>query len=185
MLRWWNGRHEGLCQKMETMVYKNCKFYGPYSSKKDSRLRCIIVHPDEHKQTISYPKYLMEIHLDRYLEENETVDHIDGNFLNNCIDNLQVLDRKKHCYNDAYRNRDVKVNCTYCGKEFTIKGNTLHYRNRKDRYQSGYFCSKKCSGLYGRMFQLRKIKPSIIDKIEASKYQVKSAPRETQDVEVG
>lgn len=167
------------------MVYKNCKIYGPYSSKKDNRLRCIIVHSNECKQTISYPKYLMEVHLDRYLEENETIDHIDGNFLNNNIENLQILDRKAHCYNDVYRNQNIKVNCNYCKKEFTIKGNTLHYRNRKDRTKSGYFCSKKCSGLYGKMIQLRKIKPSIVDKIEASKYQVKSAQKETFDVEVG
>ena len=89
------------------------------------------------------------------------------------------------CYNDAKRNQDVKVNCKYCGKEFTIKGSTLHCRNRKDRHQSGYFCSRRCSGLYGKAVQLCLIKPSITDKIEASKYQVKSAQKETFDVEVG
>lgn len=167
------------------MVYENCKFYGPYSSKGDKRLRCILVHPNGYKQTISYPKYLIEVHLGRYLKENETVDHIDGDFLNNNIENLQILGRRKHCYNDAKRNQDVKVNCKYCGKEFTIKGSTLHCRNRKDRHQSGYFCSRRCSGLYGKAVQLCLIKPSITDKIEASKYQVKSAQKETFDVEVG
>lgn len=32
------------------MVYENCKFYGPYSSKKDSRLRCILKFPDGKKE---------------------------------------------------------------------------------------------------------------------------------------
>lgn len=69
----------------------------------------------------------MEVHLDRYLEENETIDHIDGNPLNNSIDNLRVLDRKTHSTNDVYRNKDVVVKCAYCGKEFTIKGSTQLY----------------------------------------------------------
>ena len=42
----------------------------------------------EKRITLSYPKYLIEVHLDRYLEKEETVDHIDGNFLNNVISNL-------------------------------------------------------------------------------------------------
>ena len=68
------------------MIYENViKVRGPYKSSKDNRLRCILVFSDKTTKTISYPKYLMEIHLNRYLLENETVDHIDGNPLNNTI----------------------------------------------------------------------------------------------------
>lgn len=161
------------------MVYEDCKFYGPYLNKKDNRLRCILVHKNGYKQTISYPKYLIEVHLDRYLEANETVDHIDGNPLNNSIDNLRILDRKLHCTQDAHRNEDIKVKCTYCGKEFTIKGSKLYNRNRKDRHQAGYFCSKTCSGKYGKAVQLGLLNPVIVDKIIPNKYQVKSNIKET------
>lgn len=157
------------------MVYENCKFYGPYSSKKDGRLRCVLVHPNGYKQTVSYPKYLMEVYLGRYLEDNETVDHIDGNFLNNNINNLQVLDKQEHCRQDVLRNKDVIVNCEYCGKEFTIKGSTIYYRNRRDHNNSGYFCSRECSGKYGKEIQLRLKEPSTVDKVEVGKYKVKSA----------
>lgn len=34
------------------------------------------------KKTISYPKYLMELHINKYLDEDDTVDHIDGNIKN-------------------------------------------------------------------------------------------------------
>ena len=44
-------------------IYKDCKLYDPYNSGKDLRLRCVIVHPNERKQTLSYPKYLIEKHL--------------------------------------------------------------------------------------------------------------------------
>lgn len=167
------------------MVYENCKICGPYSNGTDGRLLCTIVFPNKERRTLSYPKYLMEIHLNRYLEENETVDHIDGNFLNNNISNLQVLDRQIHSYNDAYRNKDIKVNCQYCGKEFIIKGDKVYSRNRKDRHQSGYFCSRQCSGKYGKEIQLGLRNHTTVDKVVPAKYKVKSAQRETSDVEAG
>ena len=133
------------------MVYKEYKIYGPYISKKDNRYRCVLVHNTGKKKTISYPKYLMEVHLGRYLGVDETIHHIDGNPLNNDLSNLMILNRKEHCFNDSLKNENAKVKCALCGKEFIIKGNTLHYRNRKDRNYSGYFCSKQCSGKYGKL----------------------------------
>lgn len=165
-------------------VYKNCKLYGPYQSK-DNRLRCVIVMQDGKKKTISFPKYIMEKHLGRYLEDDETIDHIDGNPLNNEISNLRVLKRNIHCYNDAIRNSDVKVKCSYCGKEFIIKGKIMHWRNRKDRNQSGYFCSKQCSGKYGADLQNHKILPIIKDFVVPNKYKVRSALDGNANVEVG
>lgn len=51
----------------------------------------------------------MECHLKRHLDDNETIDHIDGDPLNNDLNNLRVLNRQEHCYNDAYRNKDITV----------------------------------------------------------------------------
>lgn len=168
------------------MMYEDCKLYGPYLSKEDGRLRIILLYlKTGKKQTISYPKYLMEIHLGRYLEVDETVDHIDGNPLNNDLSNLQIIKRNKHSYRDAYRNNDIEVSCKMCGKKFIIKGSKLSCRNRVDRHQSGYFCSKKCTGKYGRMIQLGKMIHTIEDKIVPSKYQVKSAQKEISEVEAG
>ena len=157
------------------MVYKDCKLYGPYSNSADGRLRCMIVFPNKKRKTISYPKYLMEVHLGRYLDIDETIDHIDGNFLNNDISNLRVVYRKQHAIEDAVRNKDVIVNCEYCGKEFTIKGSKLHNRNRKDNHQSGYFCSKQCVGKYGQKIQCKLIEHTTKDIVVADKYTIKTA----------
>lgn len=154
-------------------VYENCSVIGP-SQGKDKRLRVSIFFPNGECRWVSYPKYLMECYLGRYLEKNETVDHIDGNFLNNDISNLQVLDRLEHIKNDAVRNEDIEVTCQMCGKIFTIKGNTLHNRNRKDRTQSGYFCSKTCTGRYGAYVQNGYIKPQKVDIIKPKKYKLKN-----------
>jgi hypothetical protein len=155
---------------------------------KDNRLRIEIVYPDKRKTVMSYPKYLMEKHLDRYLEKNETVDHIDGNPLNNDISNLQVLDRKQHCYADAIRNKDITAVCVFCGKEFTIKGSTIRNRcrNRQDRPNSGPFCSRQCSGRYGAEIQNGRMVPiENEEKLKVERYKVKSAQEETTGVEAG
>lgn len=112
----------------------------------------------------------MEQHLGRYLKKDETIDHIDKNPLNNDLENLRVLSRNEHCYNDCIRNKDVVVKCTYCGKEFTIPGSKLHLRNRKDKHQSGYFCSRTCSGKYGVEIQNGKRSHCVINRVIPEKY---------------
>ncbi len=133
-------------------VYNNGKIYGPYLNSKDNRLRVVYVE-NNIKKTISYPKYLMEINLDYYLTEDETVHHIDGNPLNNNLSNLKILSRRKHCKQDAIKRKDETLICQYCEKEFLVKGSDLHQRQRNDR-QSNSFCSKQCSGKYGKSVQL-------------------------------
>jgi hypothetical protein len=69
------------------------KVYGPYK-RKDGRLHVIIYNLNtKTRKTISYPKYLMENHLDITLNKNETVDHIDEDITNNDINNFQILTR--------------------------------------------------------------------------------------------
>ena len=156
------------------MVYENIKrIYGPYKSKKDSRLRIILYFNDGTKRLISYPKYLMEKHINRYLDKDETIDHIDGDVLNNCITNLQILNRVDHSKLDAIRNKDVEVNCKYCNTLFIIKGSNLRERNRKDRHSSGYFCSRSCSGKYGKEIQLGKRLHVPEERIQAIRFKLK------------
>lgn len=133
-------------------IYENSKVYGPYKSKLDNRLRVCIVFQNKTKKTVSYPKYLMEIYLNRYLTESETVQHLDGNPLNNDLSNLLVMDRIEHLKMDAKRVEDQILICQWCKKEFLVKGKSLRQRDGKDK-KSNSFCSKKCSGIYGTYIQ--------------------------------
>jgi hypothetical protein len=154
------------------MIYDNViKIRGPYKGK-DGRLRVNLVFSDKTETVMSYPKYLMEIYLNRHLTKDETVDHIDGDPLNNDISNLRILLRGEHCKNDTIRNEDIITTCLYCGKEFTIPGNKLHNRsrNRNDRNSSGYFCSKECSGKYGSEIQNHRREKEIVKKLVPNKY---------------
>lgn len=166
--------HEGLWLNEFIMVYDDvCKVYGPYLNKVDGRKRVVLSFLNGSKKTISYPKYLMELHLNRYLQANETIDHIDGDFTNDDLSNLRILYRKEHVVLDVIRNKDLNVTCTYCTKMFTIAGSKINNRNRKNRNNSGYFCSRSCSGKFGKDIQLNKIQSVKIDKIKPDKFKIK------------
>ena len=128
------------------MIYENCKIYGPYT-RKDGRQHICIVLSDKRKITVSYPKYLMEKHLNRQLRKDETVDHIDRNFNNNEISNLQILSRQEHCSLDAIRDKEQKFNCEYCGIEFILLGKKLNdAKQNRMKGSKGPFCGKICAG---------------------------------------
>lgn len=100
-------------------MYDNYLIYGPYDHNR--RLRLVMVDKvNGRKTSISYAKYLMEVHLGRYLKSDETVDHIDNDYTNNDISNLRVISRSRHAYEDVLRNKPNKVHCEYCGKVFFI-----------------------------------------------------------------
>src|SRR5690606_36242053 len=65
------------------------KVYGPYT-RKDSRRILVFTGPGG-RTTRQLAKVILEIKLGRRLINDETVDHIDGNVLNDSSDNLQVL----------------------------------------------------------------------------------------------
>ncbi len=136
-------------------IYDQCKLYGPYK-RKDNRKHVILIWPDGRKQTVSYPKYLTEIRLGRYLKPNETIDHIDGDFTNNDQTNIQILDRSEHVTNDVRRCKSQKFICPTCSIEFVLSDRKLHdaIQNRKQKQSVGPFCSRSCAGKYGKYVQL-------------------------------
>lgn len=127
-------------------VYSDYTFYGPYT-RKDGRQHCVLVKHNENGSiietvTVSYPKYLVEVYLNRYLLENETVDHIDGNFLNNDLRNLRVVDRSEHCRSHAMIRKSVNKTCIICGKSFVTNNNSRVTCGSKQ-------CAGKCAHLSG------------------------------------
>ena len=66
-------------------------------------MHVVIVYDDNSKKTKSYPRYLMEQHLGRELSKEETIDHIDHDFTNNSIENLQILTRQDNARKEMTR----------------------------------------------------------------------------------
>lgn len=133
------------------------KVSGVYT-RKDGRQHLVLNNsklPNKAKgklKTLSYPKSIIEIHLGRNLEKDETVDHIDKNPLNNDILNLQVLSRSEHVKLDVIRRKPVFLVCDYCGKEFEATKAQVTDRNTGRKHTS--FCTRSCSGKYGKEIQL-------------------------------
>ncbi len=159
------------------------KVHGPYT-RKDGREHVVIVYTDLTKRTVSYPKYLVEQKLGRELDPKlETIDHIDGNPLNNDLSNLQVIPLREHTSLDsqyvADECREVTVACVYCGTSFT-----RFYKYLKDagtRGTAGPFCSRKCSGQYGAAVQ-----NSVQEKLPSTeKPEVRYTTRKKQLLEQG
>lgn len=124
--------------------------YGPYI-RKDGRMHVVLYNsnfPKMKKITISYPKALVECLLLRRLLPNETIDHYNGDYTDNRFDNLLILDRKEHISLDSLRVKFSVTKCIYCNKEFIP---THKHLQREDT--AGPFCSRRCSGLYGKDIQ--------------------------------
>ena len=59
---------------------------------------------------IGLHKYLLEIKLGRKLTKNEVAHHIDGNKLNNDINNIQLMTRSEHIKHHRKQLEDGKIN---------------------------------------------------------------------------
>jgi len=79
-------------------------------------------------------RWLMEQGLGRKLLPREQVHHINGNPLDNKMDNLVVLDVKEHMNLHKALYPEIKI-CRYCGNEFIAKP---HKRKRQK------CCDKVC-----------------------------------------
>lgn len=128
----------------------NITVYGPYT-REDGRQHVIIITKnmwgqEVERQTMSYPKFLMENYLWRELGPDETVDHIDNDFTNNDWDNLRVLSRPAHCAADALRVVPITLPCSWCGNLVTLSNGQ---RSKRASVKAGPFCSRSCSGKYG------------------------------------
>ena len=120
-------------------VYEEYSIYGPYK-RKDGRQHIVLIRHNTNgsiieQRTVSYPKYIVEKYLDRYLKPSETVDHIDCNSLNNELSNLRVVDRAVHAKSHTLSRKVITKTCVVCGKQFITSDN--------NRITCG---SKKCRG---------------------------------------
>jgi hypothetical protein len=121
-------------------MYENFDVYGPYT-RKDGRQH-IILYDGIQRKTVSYPKYLMECYLNRYLKSDETVHHKDEDFTNNDINNLEILIRAKHSslHNVGHF---VELNCSNCKTLFTLSLGIFNQRFKRSK-SGDLFCSTQC-----------------------------------------
>lgn len=123
------------------VLYPNFdKVYGPYT-RGDNRKHLVLnnsklSHGDKNKlRTLSYPKAIIEVEHGKILIDDETTDHVDEDFTNDEIINLQILSRADNIIKSAKNG-----NYFYCSNKSC---NNMFYRS-PSRAKDHMFCSNYC-----------------------------------------
>lgn len=100
---------------------------------------------------VLYHRILMENHLNRLLNPNEVVHHINGDSHDNRIENLELLNLSNHSsMHVRERGREYSIiRCPECGKIFEKERNKTH-EVKKGTYTA---CSRRCNGKFSRKLQ--------------------------------
>lgn len=103
--------------------------------------RVATLHATNGKITsMSYAKYLYTSHYKCDIPEGEQIDHINGNRMDDRIENLQKISKEYNNLKDRKGRERVMCRCPVCGKEFLLfKSNLSTHPNP--------CCSRRCGGI--------------------------------------
>ena len=111
----------------------------------DNRKTVLLYNSHNDRSSTQYARYLMAVKLKRYLREDETVDHIDNDKTNDCVENLQILSRADNT-RKTQKKADYKCVCPICGKEFVVPRRRASGAKKREQILSGKrCCSRKCA----------------------------------------
>lgn len=111
----------------------------------EGRKTLILWNSSKDRSSTQYARYLLAVHLGRYLTKDETVDHIDGNKQNDDLNNLQILSlaentRKTHC------KPPYELDCPICGIHFTKPRSSIRNAEAREKaLNNNMCCSLKCA----------------------------------------
>lgn len=111
----------------------------------ENRKHVLLIADDGSRTSTPYSRYLVCVHLGRFLEQDEQVDHIDDDKTNDVIENLQVLSVSENNRKEAKRRGRLmaEIKCPQCSKVFIRrKGYTQAVPALKGKVTC---CSKECS----------------------------------------
>lgn len=107
---------------------------------KEPRRVAILVHNDGTKTSVAYAKYLYISHYEYDVPEDLQVDHVNGDKMDDRIENLQLISKVYNIKKDHTIKEMVILKCPVCKREFLFpKGNLSTHPNP--------CCSRKCGGV--------------------------------------
>ena len=102
------------------------------------------------RHTTSYARYLMAVSLNRFLSDDEEVDHIDNIKDNDVLGNLQLLTRAENIKKQkrVVGLKKVLYQCPVCEKEFIMRRGLSHLVIKT---KNSITCSRSCGGKLSHM----------------------------------
>lgn len=126
--------------------YSNDWKYGYIVVNKEPRRNVILYNSNKDRSTVSFARYMMSVNLGYYIGSEFVVDHINGDQMDDRLENYQLLTSEQNKIKGDKQNNStrqmVDLVCGYCGEEFTKPRNTTHLVIKKN----SDYCSRVCSG---------------------------------------
>lgn len=90
--------------------------------------------------SMSYAKYLYTSHFKTEIAKGDEIDHINGNKMDDRIENLQIISGTYNRQKDHKRKEMVLLKCPVCNQEFLYEKSNL-------KSHPNPCCSRKCGGI--------------------------------------
>ena len=119
--------------------------YGPYLSRKQKRRFIKLMQGSRHHKTMSYARYLMSVYLGRELLDVEEVDHLNGDGLDDRIENYEVVTHTENMRRASKGPVLVTLTCPHCGQGFTKERRQTHLGKGANYKGSPTCCSRSCA----------------------------------------
>lgn len=110
------------------------------ATNKEPRRVATLRKPNGEMTSMSYAKYLYTSHYKTDVAEGDTVDHINGDKMDDRIENLQVVSRRYNIQKDHKHKEMVLRICPVCQKEFL-------YPKKNLSTHPNPCCSRRCGGI--------------------------------------
>ena len=121
--------------------YKNKGYIRAYlATNKEPRRVCMLRKADGTMKSMSYAKYLYTSYYNCDVAEGDHVDHINGDKMDDRIENLQVISGTYNRQKDHKHKEMVIRVCPVCGTEFLFNKTDLPFKPNP-------CCSRRCGGI--------------------------------------
>lgn len=120
--------------------YKNKGFECVYININKEPRRVATLHKKNYNTSMSYAKYLYTSHYKCDVEDGYEIDHINGDKLDDRIENLQVISSTYNRQKDHKRKEMVMLVCPICGENFLFDKRNLSSHPSP-------CCSRRCGGI--------------------------------------
>ena len=121
--------------------YKNKGYIkASVATNKEPRRVCVLRKADGSTKTMSYAKYLYTSYYNCDVAEGDHVDHINGDKMDDRIENLQVISGTYNRQKDHKHKEMVIRVCPVCGTEFLFNKRNLPFKPNP-------CCSRRCGGI--------------------------------------